>query len=326
MESDISENSPRSSLKQLHGRWTVFSAAGSITSPNKASLSRWNPPSVPSSASMLSCDSRNGAGQDFGVDFAAPDVKFTKQTPTAKRAQSQTSALSAALRGCYLDQQGSSASDVVEVKKGQSRMEARKYLPGSCDTVPESEDDDREEAEGREAKPGSISLPLRARGEHSSPSSLSSRTSTVTDECPSLCDAESLDLVSQAEQRKVLLERLMEHIYATLAHNHAQGEGGGSTSFTPSSTTSGHSASAQPVRSTGKGGRGKRRPSQNDSDGSGDSDDDEEKHRRPVSKRSKHKQTGTMMLACPFFKRNPQRYQRERSCVGPGWETMHRLK
>lgn len=31
-------------------------------------------------------------------------------------------------------------------------------------------------------------------------------------------------------------------------------------------------------------------------------------------------------LACPFYRRNPERHKRHRSCAGPGWSTIHRLK
>ncbi|KAH6655829.1 hypothetical protein BKA67DRAFT_250466 [Truncatella angustata] len=31
-------------------------------------------------------------------------------------------------------------------------------------------------------------------------------------------------------------------------------------------------------------------------------------------------------LACPYFKKDPNRFQTWRSCPGPGWETVHRLK
>ena len=36
--------------------------------------------------------------------------------------------------------------------------------------------------------------------------------------------------------------------------------------------------------------------------------------------------TESKKLACPYFKRDPQKYQRVRSCPGPGWDTVHRLK
>jgi hypothetical protein len=31
-------------------------------------------------------------------------------------------------------------------------------------------------------------------------------------------------------------------------------------------------------------------------------------------------------LACPFFKRNPRGYTGWRSCPGPGWLSVHRVK
>jgi hypothetical protein len=31
-------------------------------------------------------------------------------------------------------------------------------------------------------------------------------------------------------------------------------------------------------------------------------------------------------FACPFFKYNPRKYMRWRSCPGPGWNTVHRIK
>lgn len=31
-------------------------------------------------------------------------------------------------------------------------------------------------------------------------------------------------------------------------------------------------------------------------------------------------------FACPFFKRNPEKHRKWRSCAGPGWKTVHRMK
>jgi hypothetical protein len=36
--------------------------------------------------------------------------------------------------------------------------------------------------------------------------------------------------------------------------------------------------------------------------------------------------TKVWRLACPFFKLDPQKHQRWKSCTGPGWETVHRAK
>lgn len=35
---------------------------------------------------------------------------------------------------------------------------------------------------------------------------------------------------------------------------------------------------------------------------------------------------GKRRLACPFFKYNPSKYVSERTCSGPGWSSVHRLK
>jgi len=32
------------------------------------------------------------------------------------------------------------------------------------------------------------------------------------------------------------------------------------------------------------------------------------------------------MFACPFFKRDPVRYKNYRTCLGPGWTSLHRIK
>lgn len=34
----------------------------------------------------------------------------------------------------------------------------------------------------------------------------------------------------------------------------------------------------------------------------------------------------TLRYACPFFKRNPQKYGSRSACSGPGWESVHRMK
>jgi hypothetical protein len=56
--------------------------------------------------------------------------------------------------------------------------------------------------------------------------------------------------------------------------------------------------------------------------------DDEEDASQPRVKRVRGSLTDTTapLFACPYFKSNPQRYQRCRTCCGPGWSTVHRLK
>lgn len=57
-----------------------------------------------------------------------------------------------------------------------------------------------------------------------------------------------------------------------------------------------------------------------------DGEDDGDKHPRQKKAKVGDGEPSNKRLACPFFKHNPQRYQEERSCVGPGWRTVHRLK
>jgi hypothetical protein len=60
--------------------------------------------------------------------------------------------------------------------------------------------------------------------------------------------------------------------------------------------------------------------------GRDEDEDDEEQETRPKRKERKTDGEVVRKLACPFYKRNPPAYGRLRSCPGPGWNTVHRLK
>jgi hypothetical protein len=51
---------------------------------------------------------------------------------------------------------------------------------------------------------------------------------------------------------------------------------------------------------------------------------DEESYKR--AKHDNEGQTDERRLACPYFKRNPRKYRKIHSCLGPGWVAIHRLK
>ncbi|ERF71178.1 hypothetical protein EPUS_06007 [Endocarpon pusillum Z07020] len=65
-------------------------------------------------------------------------------------------------------------------------------------------------------------------------------------------------------------------------------------------------------------------------------DDDARRKRRRVPARNMASSTGTKTLACPFYKHDPQKYNpqndnissamRYRTCAGPGWESISRLR
>ncbi|KAI1176104.1 hypothetical protein F4777DRAFT_286880 [Nemania sp. FL0916] len=56
-----------------------------------------------------------------------------------------------------------------------------------------------------------------------------------------------------------------------------------------------------------------------------DENDAAERGRDKISK-SEDSLNRPKRLACPYFKKNPVRFQTKQSCCGPGWETVHRLK
>jgi len=60
--------------------------------------------------------------------------------------------------------------------------------------------------------------------------------------------------------------------------------------------------------------------------GSGNDDDSEPGKRRKIRDPSDHSLSKNHKFACPFFKRQPEKYKSYRSCPGPGWDTVHRLK
>ncbi|KAK0732278.1 hypothetical protein B0H67DRAFT_96518 [Lasiosphaeris hirsuta] len=51
--------------------------------------------------------------------------------------------------------------------------------------------------------------------------------------------------------------------------------------------------------------------------------DDEREHKKP---KFKGNDTESQRLACPYFRRNSALYRYWRSCPGPGWGTVHRVK
>ena len=60
--------------------------------------------------------------------------------------------------------------------------------------------------------------------------------------------------------------------------------------------------------------------------------DQEDEENTPRRKRprdgsaSASNQQSVRRLACPFFKRDPHKYETEQACTGPGWLIVHRIK
>lgn len=311
---NISDHSPRSSSLKQYGSWAskVFSE---VASSNKASLSTC------ASSDIL----EEATEADSIVDGA--DTMFVKNKYTERRLETQASALSAALRGSHQNKVGSKIPNQIESVRTPSRdAQDENQRHGK---ILQSNHDDHQPAEmpPSETSTGEqlvvpISIPSNQR---SSPAnSITTGSSSSTGTWSDWSEVSSPGYLSQSDRRRALADRLMEYCYAILANNDTDT----STSHAQASTSSSSQGGAsQNIPTTGQSGNGRsnKRSSHRESDASGDSDDDEgDKGLGP--KRVKMEENMGKRLACPFFKRNPQRYQEERSCVGPGWRTVHRLK
>lgn len=58
----------------------------------------------------------------------------------------------------------------------------------------------------------------------------------------------------------------------------------------------------------------------------GNPDNDEEPPQKVPRQDASASTEQGRLFACPYFKHNPRRYRHERTCLGPGWETIHRVK
>ncbi|KAK1672493.1 hypothetical protein BDP55DRAFT_252105 [Colletotrichum godetiae] len=57
------------------------------------------------------------------------------------------------------------------------------------------------------------------------------------------------------------------------------------------------------------------------------SENDDSKEQKPNKKRTKTDEDDNRpKFACPFYKHNPVRYKSHRTCIGPGWPEIHRVK
>jgi hypothetical protein len=137
-----------------------------------------------------------------------------------------------------------------------------------------------------------------------------------------------------SERKRLLLDKLMVFFYSILsesslhnsyqsrgsgtgrARNGHQGQGSHSSSGQGSSIYHSPSTSPRDFRTQGK------RNFDRD-------DEDEREGKRPRASNSSQSDIpadSDAKLVCPFFRRNPGRYQQQRSCLGPGWGTVHRVK
>ncbi|KAL7623804.1 hypothetical protein AAE478_005357 [Parahypoxylon ruwenzoriense] len=112
-------------------------------------------------------------------------------------------------------------------------------------------------------------------------------------------------------------------LYVTMsyAYEAAEASGNSGSSSGGAGSTNGNSRRDQPSRSTGT----KRRLGGDDQDNSSAGGDEDDQN-RGNSKRAKKDIELEQKFACPFYKHDPKAHRKHRSCAGPGWPSLHRLK
>ncbi|KAI1084664.1 hypothetical protein F5B20DRAFT_216429 [Whalleya microplaca] len=92
--------------------------------------------------------------------------------------------------------------------------------------------------------------------------------------------------------------------------------------------TAGESGAGDGASGTGGSGRPTRtkRPLDGDDQDNSSAGGDEGDPNRGGSKRAKKDVELECKWACPFYKHDPLKYSKHRSCTGPGWPSLHRLK
>ncbi|KAI6084245.1 hypothetical protein F4821DRAFT_243298 [Hypoxylon rubiginosum] len=117
--------------------------------------------------------------------------------------------------------------------------------------------------------------------------------------------------------------RWLDKRLAIISYTYEASEASGNSASGSGGTESGNGSSGQGQSS--RSSRSKRRLSGDDQDNSSAGGDDNDPN-RGGNKRAKTDNEQEQKFACPFFKHNAKAHCKNRSCAGPGWTTLHRLK
>lgn len=79
-------------------------------------------------------------------------------------------------------------------------------------------------------------------------------------------------------------------------------------------------------RGAPQGSGGKRKARSDENSPPDDPGDEDSNKRRRVSITTTEDSESGPRFACPFYKHDPNRYRNRRTCPGPGWPTVHRMK
>jgi len=158
-----------------------------------------------------------------------------------------------------------------------------------------------------------------------SPSTSWSEASDIDDD---IDDDATAPVVLTAPQRHVV-SRVMRHFLSVLDsmvpeyRTTTQGYGAQQGRSGPGFNATQHGRIGDPTRSLQSLKPKGKRPADRDDD-EDDEDDEDDSHRD--KRLTGAPDEPSRRLACHFFKRTPLKYREERSCVGPGWRTVHRIK
>jgi hypothetical protein len=172
--------------------------------------------------------------------------------------------------------------------------------------------------------PGDIDMVAPVGGAVSSPSSSRENESSACSLSPVTSSSTALNSIEAIDERKEhILNRLMTKFHEMFDASSGISSRGDRE---PSSSKSASPASSQ-SRGSGQTRETKKKRKSDEIEEENNDDHDDEPNKRPIhpNKRKNSGPSGKRKFACPFFKHDPQMYQ-VRTCQGPGWESVHRIK
>jgi hypothetical protein len=128
--------------------------------------------------------------------------------------------------------------------------------------------------------------------------------------------------VIEAYKREAV-ESLMTEFEALL--DHSLGVRSRATSTGSLNSSSPPRSPAEQPSQQGISGRGKRKERDEDESGSSRGDGDDDRYKK-VQVEDNSQDLSPRKLACPYYRRNSQKHKKHRSCAGPGWISVHRVK
>lgn len=128
-----------------------------------------------------------------------------------------------------------------------------------------------------------------------------------------------------SESKRKAVDSLMAELRALLDRTlgtRSRVPGANPVNDSSSSSPARPSTDRQPLGDSDRHGKRKR----DERDGSGNPDGDSGSEFKRIKLGTESGTVPPRKLACPYYRRNPQKHQKHRSCAGPGWVSVHRVK